>query len=93
VVNNLAVPISLGSAKSYSVWSVQDAMVQWWYGHNAVAFLTAGFLGMMYYYLPGAGADLFVPHVDRRFQASPSLHVGGRTTCTTALPQWVQTPE
>ena len=54
IVNNLAVPVSLGHAKSYTIWpGVQDAMVQWWYGHNAVAFfLTAGFLGMLYYYLP-----------------------------------------
>src|SRR3546814_12009802 len=54
IVNNLAVPVSLGHAKSYTVWpGVQDAMVQWWYGHNAVAFfLTAGFLGMLAYYLP-----------------------------------------
>ncbi len=52
IVNSLAVPVSL--TKSYSVFSgVQDAMVQWWYGHNAVGFfLTAGFLGMMYYYIP-----------------------------------------
>src|SRR3546814_4353486 len=54
IVNNLAVPVSFGGVKSYSLFSgVQDAMTQWWYGHNAVAFfLTAGFLGMMYYYLP-----------------------------------------
>src|SRR6185437_15528723 len=54
IVNNLAVPVSLGSAKSYSLFSgVQDAMTQWWYGHNAVAFfLTSGFLGMLYYYMP-----------------------------------------
>ena len=54
IINNLAVPISFGHAKSYSLFSgVQDAMTQWWYGHNAVAFfLTAGFLGMMYYFLP-----------------------------------------
>src|SRR5664279_1870782 len=53
IVNNLAVPVSFGSAKSYSLFSgVQDAMTEWWYGHNAVAFLlTSGFLGMMYYYL------------------------------------------
>src|SRR3546814_281086 len=62
IFNNLAVPISLTSAKSYSAFSgVQDAMLQWWYGHNAVAFfLTAGFLGMMYYYLPTrAGRPIF----------------------------------
>lgn len=54
IVNNITVPVSLAGAKSYSIFSgVQDAMTQWWYGHNAVAFfLTAGFLGMMYYYLP-----------------------------------------
>jgi hypothetical protein len=62
IVNNLAVPVSLGHAKSHSLFSgVQDAMTQWWYGHNAVAFfLTAGFLGMMYYFLPvRAGRPLF----------------------------------
>jgi cytochrome c oxidase cbb3-type subunit 1 len=52
--NNLAVPVSLFGAKSYSLFGgVQDAMTEWWYGHNAVGFfLTAGFLGMMYYFLP-----------------------------------------
>src|SRR6516164_573184 len=52
--NNAAVPVSVYSSKSYIVWSgVQDAMVQWWYGHNAVGFfLTAGFLGIMYYFIP-----------------------------------------
>jgi len=52
VVNSAALPVSL--TKSYSAYAgVQDAMVQWWYGHNAVGFfLTAGFLGMMYYYIP-----------------------------------------
>ena len=52
IVNSLAVPA--GPLKSYSIYAgVQDAMVQWWYGHNAVGFfLTAGFLGMMYYFVP-----------------------------------------
>lgn len=52
IVNSAAVPVTL--LKSYSAYSgVQDAMVQWWYGHNAVGFfLTAGFLGMMYYFVP-----------------------------------------
>lgn len=52
VVNSLAVPVSM--FKSYSVFSgVQDAMIQWWWGHNAVGFyLTAGFLGIMYYFVP-----------------------------------------
>jgi cytochrome c oxidase cbb3-type subunit 1 len=52
LVNSAAMPVSLW--KSYSAYAgVQDAMIQWWYGHNAVGFfLTAGFLGMMYYYIP-----------------------------------------
>ena len=54
VVNNLSIPVSLFGSKSVSLFSgVQDAMTQWWYGHNAVGFfLTAGFLGMMYYFVP-----------------------------------------
>jgi len=52
LVNSAAVPVSL--TKSYSAYAgVQDAMIQWWYGHNAVGFfLTAGFLGIMYYFIP-----------------------------------------
>ena len=52
VINSLAIPVELW--KSYSIFSgVQDAMIQWWYGHNAVGFfLTAGFLGIMYYFVP-----------------------------------------
>lgn len=54
LVNNLVIPVSL--TKSYSIYGgVQDAFVQWWYGHNAVAFfLTTPFLGLMYYFLPKA---------------------------------------
>ena len=52
IVNSLAIPVTI--SKSYSIFSgAQDAIVQWWYGHNAVGFLlTGGFLGMMYYFLP-----------------------------------------
>ena len=52
LVNSAEIPVTMW--KSYSAYAgVQDAMVQWWYGHNAVGFfLTAGFLGMMYYYIP-----------------------------------------
>jgi cytochrome c oxidase cbb3-type subunit I/II len=52
IVNSLVIPVSL--TKSYSMYAgVQDALVQWWYGHNAVAFfLTTPFLGLMYYYMP-----------------------------------------
>lgn len=54
IVNSIAIPVSL--TKSYAVYAgVQDALVQWWYGHNAVAFfLTTPFLGLMYYFLPKA---------------------------------------
>ena len=54
VVNNLTIPVSIWGSKSVIIWpGVADAMVQWWYGHNAVGFfLTAGFLGMMYYFVP-----------------------------------------
>ncbi|WP_333878550.1 cytochrome-c oxidase, cbb3-type subunit I [Flavobacterium sp.] len=56
IFNSLALPVSLSGMKSYSVYAgVQDALVQWWYGHNAVAFfLTTPFLGMMYYFVPKA---------------------------------------
>ncbi len=79
--NNAAVPVSVFSPKSYIVWSgVQDAMVQWWYGHNAVGFfLTAGFLGIMYYFIPEArrAADLFLPAVDHPLLgADLPLHLG-----------------
>lgn len=52
IVNSFEIPVSL--TKSYSMYAgVQDALVQWWYGHNAVAFfLTTPFLGLMYYYMP-----------------------------------------
>jgi cytochrome c oxidase cbb3-type subunit 1 len=54
IVNSAEVPVSFWPMKSYSAYAgVQDAMIQWWYGHNAVGFfLTAAFLGMMYYYIP-----------------------------------------
>jgi len=54
LVNNLALPVGFYEIKSYSLFSgVQDAMTQWWYGHNAVGFfLTAGFLAIMYYFIP-----------------------------------------
>ena len=56
IFNSLEIPVSLFSMKSYSVYAgVQDALVQWWYGHNAVAFfLTTPFLGLMYYFVPKA---------------------------------------
>ncbi|MCP4621711.1 MAG: cytochrome-c oxidase, cbb3-type subunit I [Bradyrhizobium sp.] len=97
IVNNLAVPVSLGHAKSYSAFSgVQDAMTQWWYGHNAVAFfLTAGFLGMMYYYLPmRAGRPIFSYRMSIiSFWGITFFYMwaGSHHLHYTALPQWVQT--
>ncbi|HMF23896.1 MAG TPA: cytochrome-c oxidase, cbb3-type subunit I [Pseudolabrys sp.] len=97
IVNALAVPVSLGHAKSYSAFSgVQDAMTQWWYGHNAVAFfLTSGFLGMMYYYLPKrAGRPLFSYRLSIiSFWGITFLYMwaGSHHLHYTALPHWVQT--
>lgn len=97
IVNNLALPASFAGAKSYSLFSgVQDAMVQWWYGHNAVAFfLTAGFLGMLYYYLPKrAGRPIYSYRMSIvGFWGITFFYVwvGSHHLHYTALPQWVQT--
>ena len=97
IVNNFAIPISLGSEKSYPVFSgVQDAMTQWWYGHNAVAFfLTAGFLGMLYYYLPKrAGRPIYSYRMSIiSFWGITFFYMwaGSHHLHYTALPQWVQT--
>lgn len=97
IVNNLAVPVSFAGAKSYSLFSgVQDAMTQWWYGHNAVAFfLTAGFLGMLYYFLPKrAGRPLYSYRMSIiSFWGITFLYMwaGSHHLHYTALPQWVQT--
>jgi cytochrome c oxidase cbb3-type subunit 1 len=95
--NNAAVPVSVFSPKSYIVWSgVQDAMVQWWYGHNAVGFfLTAGFLGIMYYFIPKRAERpiysyrLSIIH----FSALIFLYIwaGPHHLHYTALPDWTQT--
>ncbi|MBN9315229.1 MAG: cytochrome-c oxidase, cbb3-type subunit I [Devosia sp.] len=97
VVNNLSVPASLLGSKSYSLFSgVQDALTQWWYGHNAVGFfLTAGFLGMMYYYMPKQAERpvysyrLSIIH----FWALIFLYIwaGPHHLHYTALPDWAQT--
>ena len=97
IVNNLTWPISLYSAKSYSLFSgVQDALIQWWYGHNAVGFfLTAGFLGMMYYFIPKAANRpvysyrLSIIH----FWSLIFLYIwaGPHHLLWTALPDWTQT--
>ncbi len=97
VVNSLAVPVSFGHAKSYSLFAgVQDAMVQWWYGHNAVAFfLTAGFLGMMYYFLPVKAQRPIYSYRTSivSFWGITFLYMwaGSHHLEYTALPDWVQT--
>lgn len=97
IVNNLALPIRWGEFKSYTIWpGVQDAMVQWWYGHNAVAFfLTAGFLAMLYYYLPKrANRPIFSYRLSiLSFWGITFFYiwVGSHHLHYTALPQWVQT--
>jgi cytochrome c oxidase cbb3-type subunit 1 len=97
LVNNAAVPVSLFSSKSYIVWSgVQDAMVQWWYGHNAVGFfLTAGFLAIMYYFIPKrANRPVYSYRLSIvHFWALIFLYIwaGPHHLHYTALPDWAQT--
>ena len=97
IVNNLAVPASLTGAKSYSAFAgVQDAMTQWWYGHNAVAFfLTSGFLGMLYYFLPKrAERPIYSYRLSiLSFWGITFFYIwaGSHHLHYTALPHWVQT--
>jgi len=94
VVNSAAIPATLW--KSYSVYAgVQDAMVQWWYGHNAVGFfLTAGFLGMMYYFVPKqAGRPIYSYRLSVvHFWALIFTYMwaGPHHLHYTALPDWTQ---
>ncbi|MFZ0269335.1 cytochrome-c oxidase, cbb3-type subunit I [Caulobacter sp.] len=97
LVNNAGVPVGPLNHKSYGVFSgVQDALVQWWYGHNAVGFfLTAGFLGMMYYFVPKRverpvySYRLSIVH----FWSLIFIYIwaGPHHLHYTALPQWAQT--
>ena len=95
VVNSLELPVSL--LKSYSMYAgVQDALVQWWYGHNAVAFfLTTPFLGMMYYFLPkAANRPVFSYRLSIvHFWSLIFLYIwaGPHHLLYTALPDWAQT--
>ena len=97
LVNNLAIPVSIFGSKSVQLFAgVQDALTQWWYGHNAVGFfLTAGFLGMMYYFVPKQAErpvysyKLSIIH----FWAIIFLYIwaGPHHLHYTALPDWAQT--
>ena len=94
VVNSMEMPVSL--TKSYSMYAgVQDAMIQWWYGHNAVGFfLTAGFLGMMYYFVPKqAGRPVYSYRLSVvHFWALIFTYMwaGPHHLHYTALPDWTQ---
>jgi cytochrome c oxidase cbb3-type subunit 1 len=94
IVNSLAVPVSLW--KSYSAYAgVQDAMVQWWYGHNAVGFfLTAGFLGIMYYFVPKqTGRPIYSYRLSVvHFWALVFTYIwaGPHHLLYTSLPDWTQ---
>ncbi|MFC3175386.1 cytochrome-c oxidase, cbb3-type subunit I [Novosphingobium bradum] len=97
IVNNVNLPVSIVGARSYPLWAgVQGALVQWWYGHNAVGFfLTAGFLAMMYYFVPKQAERpiysyrLSIIH----FWALIFLYIwaGPHHLHYTALPDWAQT--
>ena len=97
LVNNLSMPASIFGSKSYAAFAgVQDALTQWWYGHNAVGFfLTAGFLAMMYYFVPKQAERpiysyrLSIIH----FWSLIFLYIwaGPHHLHYTALPDWAQT--
>ncbi|HEX6259671.1 MAG TPA: cytochrome-c oxidase, cbb3-type subunit I, partial [Woeseiaceae bacterium] len=94
IFNNLALPVSLW--KSYPIYTgVVDAMMQWWYGHNAVGFfLTAGFLGMMYYFVPKqAGRPVYSYRLSVvHFWALIAIYMwaGPHHLHYTSLPDWAQ---
>lgn len=95
--NNISLPVSITDWKSYSAFSgVQSAMIQWWYGHNAVGFfLTAGFLGMMYYFIPKqAGRPVYSYRLSIvHFWSLIFIYIwaGPHHLHYTALPDWAQT--
>jgi cytochrome c oxidase cbb3-type subunit I/II len=95
VLNTINLPVSF--TKSYPIYAgVQDAMVQWWYGHNAVAFfLTTPFLGLMYYFLPKAsGRPIFSYRLSLvHFWSLVFMYIwaGPHHLLYTALPDWAQT--
>lgn len=97
VGNGLALPVSITDGKSYSAFGgVQSAMIQWWYGHNAVGFfLTAGFLGMMYYFIPKqANRPIYSYRLSIvHFWSLIFIYIwaGPHHLHYTALPDWAQT--
>ena len=97
IVNGISVPVSLTSLKSYPLWGgVQNALIQWWYGHNAVGFfLTAGFLGIMYYFVPKrANRPVYSYRLSIiHFWSLIFIYIwaGPHHLHYTALPDWAQT--
>ena len=97
IINNLAVPVSIFGSRSYPLFAgVQDALVQWWYGHNAVAFfLTVPFLAMMYYFVPKqANRPIYSYRLSiLHFWSLIFLYIwaGPHHLHYTALPDWAQT--
>ena len=97
IVNGISVPVSLTSLKSYPLWAgVQNALIQWWYGHNAVGFfLTAGFLGIMYYFVPKrANRPVYSYRLSIiHFWSLIFIYIwaGPHHLHYTALPDWAQT--
>lgn len=97
LVNGVSIPVSLFGAKSYPLWGgVQSAMIQWWYGHNAVGFfLTAGFLGMVYYFIPKrANRPIYSYRLSiLHFWSLIFLYIwaGPHHLHYTSLPDWAQT--
>jgi cytochrome c oxidase cbb3-type subunit I len=97
LVNGISIPVSLLDTKSYSLWSgVQSAMIQWWYGHNAVGFfLTSGFLGIMYYFVPKrANRPVYSYRLSiLHFWSLIFVYIwaGPHHLHYTALPDWAQT--
>jgi len=97
ICNNLVVPVTPFTGKSYSVAAgVQNAMIQWWYAHNAVGFfLTAGFLGMMYYFIPkAANRPVYSYRISIiHFWSLVFMYMwaGPHHLHWTALPDWTQT--
>ncbi len=97
VGNNISIPISWNSAESISFFSgVQSAMIQWWYGHNAVGFwLTAAFIGIMYYFVPKrANRPIYSYRLSiLHFWSLIFIYIwaGPNHLIYTSLPDWVQT--
>lgn len=97
IVNNISIPLGINAVKSYPVWGgMQSALIQWWYGHNAVGFfLTAGFLGMMYYFVPKrAGRPVYSYRLSiLHFWSLVFIYIwaGPHHLLYTSLPDWAQT--